>query len=313
MGGIFGKKRGKTKFVSDRHERLRRERMDQNSDANEQSKIFTRNRTITGSVSSSIRSVRELTGDLKSSRVQAHHLLARRRRIGWLLVGIVAASAMLVWIMYELTARIMIVANFGDASVYSRTIDDYLKSNPGQRFRPALNVDRLNEYVKAVNPEILNVDMIGAAGLATTQFDVKFREPTASWSIGSRQYYVDEKGVSFEINHFAEPRVRVEDNSGIPQVSGSVLASNRLLKFVGRVVFVADRFGMKVTKAVIPPNTTHQITIELEGQPYPIRLSLDRAVGEQMEDVYNAVTYLSGKGVVPQYIDVRVSGKAYYK
>jgi hypothetical protein len=44
-----------------------------------------------------------------------------------------------------------------------------------------------------------------------------------------------------------------------------------------------------------------------------VKFSVDRAVGEQAEDAARAVRYLDGKGMSPEYLDVRISGKAFYK
>lgn len=279
--------------------------------------LFKRNRTIVGSTSLSVSSVNELGGDLRSSRTHVHHLTAHRRRLGAILMIVIAVAGLLLWFLYEFTAFLQISATSDsfviDKQRYVRTMNDYYAARPGERLRPLLNEKQLSDYVSQTNPEVKAVHVNGAAGLAMSQVDITFRQPVAGWLIGSKQYYVDKDGVSFQTNYFARPQVKIIDQSGVPQTSGSVVASSRFLRFVGRTVDLARGGGLTVEQAVIPSGTTRQIEVRLAGHSYPIKLSLDRPVGEQVEDMQRAVGYMDSRGLHPQYIDVRVSGKAYYR
>lgn len=279
--------------------------------------LFKRNRTIVGSSSLSVSSVNELGGDLRSSRTHVHHLTAHRRRLGAMLMVVLAGVGLLLWFLYEFTAFLQISAtNDGlviDKQRYARTINEYFAARPGERLRPLINEKQLSDYVSQTNPEVGAVRVNGGAGLATGQFDITFRQPVAGWLIGNKQYYVDKDGTSFQTNYFARPQVKIIDQSGVPQTSGSVVASSRFLRFVGRTVDLARGGGLTVEQAVIPSGTTRQIEVRLAGHNYPIKLSLDRPVGEQVEDMQRAVAYMDVRGLRPQYIDVRVSGKAYYR
>ena len=61
-----------------------------------------------------------------------------------------------------------------------------------------------------------------------------------------------------------------------------------------------------------------EIVVECVGRPevFPEGLKYLRKAGmylEQAEDAVRAIAYLNAKGISPEYLDVRVSGKAYYK
>lgn len=279
--------------------------------------VFTRNRTLVGSSSTSINSVNELGGDLKSSRTHAHHLSAHRRRLGSLLLSVVMIIGALTWLLYEFTAVIYVNPSVDgitiDQARYQRAINDYLAGRPGERLRVFLNQEELKKYLTQVTPEVANVSVKGARGVATSQFDIDFRQPVAGWLINSKQYYVDKDGLSFQINYFERPTVKIVDQSGVPQTSGSSVASGRFLRFVGQAVELARARNLTIEQALIPAGTTRQIEVRLTGHPYPIKLSLDRPIGEQVEDMQRAVAFFDGRGQKPQYIDVRVSGKAYYR
>lgn len=70
---------------------------------------------------------------------------------------------------------------------------------------------------------------------------------------------------------------------------------------------------MDIERAIIPRGTTRQIELVAKGKEYPVKLSLDRSVGEQIEDMHRSITYFESKKAAIEYIDVRVPGKAFYK
>lgn len=279
--------------------------------------LFKRNRTLVGSLSSTVSSANELGGDLQSPRTHVHHLTAHRRRLGSILTIVLVLAGVLMWFLYEFTAFMSIGASAGSTSVpaerYKVLINEYLAARPIERLRPFLNEEHLQKHMANIAPEVESISASGSAGIATTQFDIVFRKPVASWLIGSTQYYVDKDGISFRTNYFERPTVRIADQSGVPQTSGAAVASSRFLQFVGRAVELSAQNGLVIEQAVIPQNTTRQIEVRLTGRPYPIKLSLDRPVGEQVEDMKNSVRFFDENKLTPSYVDIRVSGKAFYK
>ncbi len=278
---------------------------------------FRRNRTLTGSLSPRVTSASEHNADLRSPRVHAHDLTRLRRRIGGILGIVLGVSIVLVVVLFQFTARPAVVAADGSVALdtprYEKVIDNYFGHHPIERIRPILNETRLNEYMSRMLPEVAMVHAVGSAGLGESQFTVAVRRPVVSWMIGTNQYFVDATGTSFKKNYYDIPNVKIVDQSGARDADGGTIASSRFLNFVGRTVSIAKDHQLVVEQAIIPPNTTRQIEIRVKGYDYPIKLSLDRSVGEQVEDAGRALVYFKGKGVTPSYVDVRVPGKAFYK
>ncbi len=280
------------------------------------STLFRRNRTLVGSLSPTVSSANEMGGDLKSPRAHVHHLTAHRRRLGTTLLVVLVTAGVLTLFLYSFTAFIHISAHGGGAvqqDRYTRIINDYLGGRPGERLRMLLNEDQLMSYLSHAAPEVESIHVSGSAGIGASQFDIVFRKPVAGWLIGSTQYYVDKDGISFQINYFDRPTVKIVDQSGVPQSTGTTVASSRFLRFVGRTVELAGRSNLIVEQAIIPASTTRQIEVRLVGRNYPIKLSLDRSVGEQVEDMQRAVAFFDTRNLKPAYVDIRVSGKAFYK
>jgi hypothetical protein len=104
----------------------------------------------------------------------------------------------------------------------------------------------------------------------------------------------------------------VIDNSGVKTEQGKAIASSRLLSFVGQVVALSSQKGVSVTQVEIPAQSTRQVYIHGEGIPV-MRMTIDKGVGEQVNDMAAALQYFKERGETPSYIDVRVPSRAFYK
>lgn len=281
---------------------------------------FKRNRTITGTVSGQVNDtsgVKEPT--LTSPRAHTHHLAHKRRKLSHIFLVVVIASSILWGLVSNFTATPRISS--GDSNlqkpistdIYQDSIQSYLEDHPMERLRFLLDEAALTAYMNRELPEVFSITQNGRDGIGKTNFKIKMRLPIAGWKIGGEQYYVDADGVPFKKNYFQDPTVDIVDESGIPPGSSEAVASNRLLSFVGRVVAIAEDNGYTVVEAALPEGTTRQLDIKVENIDYRVKLYIDRPAGEQIEDMSRVVQYLSGKGIHPQYVDVRVSGKAFYK
>jgi len=282
------------------------------------SSIFKRNRTLTGTTSNRLDST-NVRSDLESPRVHAHHLAIKRRKILSILL-VIFMSIVLLWILISnFTATVIVsvpsttISKPVDSEYYGKVIQEYLNINPMSRLQFFLDQSALTKYVSDKLPEVANVKQQGSMGIGETDFSITMRTPVAGWMINDNQYYVDSDGISFEQNYFLPPSVQIVDNSGASLQTGTAIASKRFLSFVGRVVSLAQTSGYTVTQAILPANTTRELEISLKDVSFSVKLSIDRSAGEQVEDMSRAVQYFISNGRAPNYIDVRVSGKAFYR
>jgi len=278
------------------------------------SNIFKRNRTLVGTSSANSKS------DTGSPRVNARKLLIRRRKIIAILLLVIISAVPIYILIINFTASVSIssedaaVSKPIDSIKYEKAIQNYLDINPLSRLSFFLDELALSAYMSNKLPEVLNISKGDMAGLGKTNFVIKMRTPIAGWQINDKQYYVDSKGIPFEQNYFSSPSVQIVDNSGVALKTGTTaIASNRFLSFVGQVVSLAKASGYTVTQASLPVNTTRELLIRLAQGNQLVKLSIDRPAGEQVEDMVSAVKYFTSLGQNPEYIDVRVSGKAFYK
>lgn len=279
---------------------------------------FRRGRTLTGSASSLIRSANESQADLKSSRVQAHELRHTRRRIGSIFVATVVLAGGLFILVSQFTAHATVQAtpdpSLQLADTYEKAIDDYLGNHLNERWRFLTNTDNLSNYLQTVTPEVKKATVVGTAGFGRSLFQLTFREPIASWEVNGQQLYVDASGVPFKKNYFRSPSLRITDQSGMSSSSpGQSIMSNRFMSYIGQVIGLTKAEGRTVTNIVIPPGMTRQIEVHLDGVSYPFKLTSDRSAGESVHDMMQSLEWMQSHGRAPEYVDVRVDGKVFYK
>ncbi|NLA42641.1 hypothetical protein GX865_00565 [Candidatus Saccharibacteria bacterium] len=252
-----------------------------------------------------------------SPREKVRKLNNIRRKVMTFLGVLGLLTITLAGLIWSFTASVVVTFSnsdrLPDKKVYEKTIQEYLTKNPTERLRFNLNDSHLTEFVTKAHAEVSSVKQEGFAGFASSNFSIELRRPVVSWQVGRSLYFVDKDGVSFSRNVFDNPSVKIVDNSGVQHTSGTAIASARFLGFVGKSVALAQDNNLNVTHAVIPAGTSRQVELSVRGVPYPFILSIDRSSAEQIEDVMRSINYFGRSGRSPQYVDVRVKGKAFFR
>jgi len=282
---------------------------------------FRRSRTITGSSASTVRAATEDRGQLRSTRLQEHDLRRHRRKLSAYLVSCLVFIGLLGVVLEQYSGNdVLISASSAEASTkaidtarYRQMATDYYNAHPLEHFRFALNIDAFAEELRARAPEVADAEVVRGDGVLQGEVKLTFRKPIVSWMIKGKQYYVDADGEAFQTNYYAQPTVSVVDESGIDPSAG-VIASSRFLRFMGRLTTLVNDSGVTtVSGIVIPRGVTRQIDLKLNGVGYVFKTNLDRDPAGQAADVVNAYKYFTSRGITPQYVDVRVSSKAFYR
>jgi cell division septal protein FtsQ len=271
---------------------------------------FRRNQTLSG--------VKRPESEPVSERARMHHLARRRRHASAILTLVLAIIIILGVLLSQFTARLVVAGSSAvpthaiQPANYEKAINDYLAIHPVERLRFALNETALSQYVSNILPEVSRVKLTSTSGVVQSNFTLTLRKPVAGWQINGHQYYVDASGVVFQNNYYDTPTVQIVDQSGVSPAQGTIVASGRLLSFVGRVVALAGQGSYTVTQAILPSGTTRELDVQLKDVRPRVKLSIDRGAGEQVEDMIRSLTYLKSQGKNAQYVDVRVSGRVVY-
>ena len=282
-----------------------------------QATVYRRGRTLAGSTSHTLRSGEPHALSAATPREKVHHLTRMRKKLSFTLSMLLIVILLLAVFLQQFTASVTVsfgdAPRIGDGTKYQDTLQEYLSQNPLERLRFNMDTERLNRYVTSKLPEVERIAPAGATGLVSSGFDITLRRPVVSWQVDNMQYFVDEHGVSFTESVYDAPPVKIVDNSGVNYTAGAAIASERFLAFVGQAVALTSRADLDVTQVSIPTGTSRQVELSLEGRSYPVIMSIDRSVGEQVEDMSRVVMYFDAQQVSPRYVDLRVKGKVFYR
>ena len=124
---------------------------------------------------------------------------------------------------------------------------------------------------------------------------------------------------AMEISVWISNRVEEEKAAKIVQPTIEVIdeagtgITPRMKEFIGQLERDMADLGLPVNRAVVPAGKMREVHVFLNGQEYYIKMNIDREPAVSAEDAKRMVNYVTERNVKPEYIDVRVKGKGYYK
>lgn len=274
---------------------------------------FRRNRTISGIK-------KPVNIENESNRLNLHQLSLKRQKLVRILLVTSATVIILLLFLLNFIAIVNVKIVSVDLSIeldrtkFENVIYEYLNTYPLARFKPFSDPYKLNNFVIDRVPEIEDIVQSDDYFLGGSDYFVKLRKPVASWIIEDDKNYVDGNGIAFDVNYFSDSILEIKDNSGVGIDSGAANVSKRFLSFIGQVVSLSKNRGIEVSEAILPQNTTRRLDVKIKNSLNSIiKMTIDRPAGEQVEDMDRVVRYFLSNNQDPEYIDVRVPEKAYYK
>ena len=269
---------------------------------------YRRNRTLNS---------RQTISPLEASeRLEAHELVKKRRSVARRLFMTAVGLAIIVFLLFQLTIDISIqtpdMKSSNSSNKYVAALNEYYSAHPAERFRFFLNNNDLKQFFLQKAPEVKNIRIEGDF-LARSAVKLTFRQPVAQWSSGGKVYFVDDGGVTFEQNYFDAPAVAVRDESGLPTRGGQEVINRQFLSFLGQAVSAFSQHNIKVSEVILPASTVRQVWFKVEGRVTQVRMTVDRAAQSQVKQAVITLEYLGKAGNTPEYIDVRVDQRSFYK
>lgn len=282
---------------------------------------FRRSRTLSGSLANSVESANAKRANLKSDRVKLHGLHSSRRSLKAGLVALLLLALVSGFLLSHSLAfaNLSVPANAAQAgapSALRNTLRDYVNGHPAEAFAISLNEQRAAEFLQTHgHPEVAGLNTsISWIGFNDT-IAVDFRRPIALWQMNNETYYVDKRGVVFQHYQGPKPSLEIKDTSGyIAELARQdMLASRQFISYVGQLAGELRRIGVNPIQQVVIPPVVRQVNIYIQGRDYEIRVNTSRDPESQAQDIKHAIQYFEKQGISPEYIDVRVEGKAFYK
>lgn len=103
-----------------------------------------------------------------------------------------------------------------------------------------------------------------------------------------------------------KPTIEVIDEAGTGITS-------RMRDFIAQIERDMADIGLSANRAVIPAGKMREVHMFLNGYDFYVKLNIDRGTAVSAEDAKRMANYVIEHDIHPEYIDVRVSGKGYYR
>lgn len=299
---LFGKKSRKPKSPRFQSEDLYK-------DNNRRAVLFRRGQTIHQSQYKLASSERHDLRRLSQRRLGIFRLLLASGLMMFLVIMIIASTIH----HQQVVVTDFITATPVDQELYQTILRDYFRERPLERWRSAFNIDDLNAIFRVRSPEISRVQRVETRFLKSSLIYLSLRRPVAMWESAGKKYYVDRFGVPFFKNYFDDPKLSIIDKSGVVIERVKQVANDSFLSFVGQLVALAEERGLKISKIIIPPLTTRQLEVYIDGLAYPIKMTSAVPAAQQVDNLLQSKAYFKKHNLQPKYLDARVEGRVYFK
>jgi cell division septal protein FtsQ len=174
-----------------------------------------------------------------------------------------------------------------------------------------LSDDQLTSKLQLEDPMLRSVE-VRRHWFHTVILTVALKQPSLGWSSDNQRYLLDRDGTAIGMLPAGSALPVVNDGSNLPVKTGSRVTSSRFVAFVGALMPGLAAAGITPTSLDVK-DTTLDLSVTT-NRGYRIIFDTGRTVEEEMADLKAVQTLLTAQKKAPaEYIDLRVSGKAYYK
>lgn len=126
--------------------------------------------------------------------------------------------------------------------------------------------------------------------------------------------YKNLRGVVEEVRYPNDADVsEAKISAEVVDETGRERISERMRQYIIQVEQDFRDLGYRVTRVVLPINTSREIYVDLADQKPYFKINMDRDAAVSVEDAVRMLNYLEKNQLEPTYVDVRLEGKAYYK
>lgn len=125
--------------------------------------------------------------------------------------------------------------------------------------------------------------------------------------LGMKEIWAPAELTNLETKNVYQIKAEVVDEDHRNQIS------TRVQTYIAELEQDLQKLGLKVTKVVLPTGKSRELYVDIEGVEAYFKVNIDRGTAVSVEDMERMVRYLREQDLHPEYVDVRIEGKAYYK
>lgn len=197
---------------------------------------------------------------------------------------------------------------------YLSTIDTYFGEKPLSTSKIFFNKSDLENYIIDKHPEVRAISYKSAL-IGKDNIEFATKEPTFIWQTDKTKYYGDEDGVIYEEAGSVSngDLLEIRDGAKLDSQPGDKVASSNLLEYVDEIKSELANRSINIEYFSLP-STSREVHVHLEGKPFYVKMSIDRSVVGQSEELFKTLNYLeSSNKAIKEYVDLRTEDRAYYR
>lgn len=239
----------------------------------------------------------------------------------------VISLVLLIVVSLQVSSGSKIIILNADTAVELRSEQEYqqktaelLRSSWMNNNKITVDTRRIERSLKLTYPELSEVSMVLPLIGQRPIVYLQLTEPKVMLVTSQgRSFIVDERGralaptgeVSYDISN-ALPTVT--DESGFPVRKGDLALERSAVSFLDTIQKQFTAKSYPIGRLVLPRGT-QELDVYLQDRPYHVKFNIHETNARQQAGAYFALRErLDEQGRIPsEYVDVRLSGRAYYK
>lgn len=196
---------------------------------------------------------------------------------------------------------------------YTKAANELLRSSILNRSKLTLNTNGIAKSLRKQFPELVSVVVTTPLVGNRPIIYVSSSKPNFTLKTESGLYSMDAKGyVLARLTAPADGLTLLTEASARKPVPGSQYLASSTASFCVAVVYELEQKGIPLSRLDLPTTAPYELDAYVAGKPYYIRFNLQADVMQQSGAAIATIKQL-GTSTPQQYLDVRVSERAYYK
>lgn len=262
------------------------------------------------------RPVRSAPAPVYRTRYNAPKKPVQIRNIVRPIIYLIFAGLIFWWVFLSGFFAVKRVVVKGNSTVASGEVSDQLmeimNSSILGRNIIFINTDKLASQFAEKNPQLSNIK-IHKRPINGIEITIVERQPSLIWRSGNTQYVLSEDGRAYsQWGGGSTELTIVTDSANLPVTLGQQVVPASFIIFTRQLISRLNE--QKFTyDGISVPETTSEVYVKTKAG-YIVKFDSTRQVNEQMTDLKAVLTSLAKQKKQPaEYIDLRISGKVFYK
>lgn len=241
--------------------------------------------------------------------------------------SILATAAIVISLLYALglNSNPIIIQTAGSKNVFLQTNNTYSQS-AHKLFNQSLlnknkitvNVNGITSQLKQQFPELSNVTITLPIFSHQPLIYIVPSQPSVIINGKNGKYILNDSGIAVlplsKAKNVLELKLpTVDDRSNLTIIPGRAALTSGNVSFI-TIVYAQLLVQKQSVKELSLPLLANELDLQLAGKNYIIKMDMQSSAKEQVGTLLATIKHLDAGGQTPStYIDVRVSGRAYYK